>query len=91
MADPTRSSRRGSLTQVHRPCARQAVDVVGAPAYDQEPPFDDRFSVMRNNALTQRRGNVRPLAQEVGAHEASRFRPTAVARAQGYLGTQKDT
>ena len=25
------------LTEVHRPRARQAVDVVGAPAYDPEP------------------------------------------------------
>jgi hypothetical protein len=26
----------GPLTEVHRPCARQAVDVVGAPAYDRK-------------------------------------------------------
>jgi hypothetical protein len=29
----------GPLTEVHRPYARQAVDVVGAPAYDPEPTW----------------------------------------------------
>ena len=34
MADPTRPARRGSLIDVHRPRAMQAIDAVGAPAYD---------------------------------------------------------
>jgi len=40
---PTPRSLRAAspLTEVHRPRARQAVDVVGAPAYDPKPPLRD--------------------------------------------------
>jgi hypothetical protein len=33
-ADPTRPARTGSAYRVHRPRARQAVEPVGAPAFD---------------------------------------------------------
>jgi hypothetical protein len=41
----------GPLTEVYRPSAGQAVDVVGAPAFDPSLPFDDRFSIIANNCF----------------------------------------
>ena len=41
------------LTEVHRPRARQAVDVVGAPAYDPLLTCDESFYILQPKSCAQ--------------------------------------